>query len=241
VAYRLDIIVVAGLAINMVAGMAYAANQNPWAMYNGQRGATTGSVKPFGTKPQKQPSTQPAQRQFGYEYAPLDKGRSLTNPNYQRPNMQYQRQPYRPGYGFQPFGQGGFGGQFGFGMNFNPGFSQGYGGSGFPFGFGIPTMPLFGGANNYGVPYQGVPGQLVPGQGVPGVQYGYPMGTLTAIRTVIHTGEHHPGAWGFPCFRAKKDTLRIQAASEKTQLVEQRGKSLLPHQESEKYRSSINE
>jgi len=170
VAYRLNIIVVTGLVINLIAGLANAANQNPWAMDGGKRDGNTGGVNSSGfaaVPSQQQPFQQRvAPKNSGYEYAPLGKNQDPANSRNRQSNGQFQRQPYRQGYGFQPFGQGGFGGnfggQFGFGMNFAPnfsqGFSQGFGGTGMPFGFGVPAMPFFGGSNNYGTPYRGVPG-----------------------------------------------------------------------------------
>ncbi len=205
---RLNIIVVAGLVINLIAGASYAANQNPWAMYGGQKGGNTGTVRPqlpqpqqFGQQPPQQTTTQQAApKQFKYEYAPL--------PGEQLPNRQFQRQPYGtvPGYGYQvpvPFygqnygqgygqgyGSGNLGGQFGFGMNFAPNF----GASGMPFGFGVPTMPFsgpfsapfFGGTNNYGVPNQG--------------QFGNPYGNPYGNSYGNPYGRINPWGMGFPMF-----------------------------------------
>ncbi len=213
---RLNIIVVAGLAINLIAGASHAANQNPWAMYGGQKGGNTGTVRPrmpqqpqqFGQQaPQQAAPQQAAPRQFNYQYAPLPGEQKSAAPSQQQPYGQYQ-QPYGNTFGFgfqmptpftgqnfgqgygQGYGQGNLGGLFGFGMNFAPNF----GGSGMPFGFGVPAMPFsgpfpgpfYGGANNYGVPNQGQFGNPY------GNPYGSPYGNPN--RGI------NPWGMGFPMF-----------------------------------------
>lgn len=162
--HRLKIAGILSLAVNVVAGMAHAQNKNPWAFYqrDNQFQDERALVLPRSPAPsaelQLQKSVKP--QFFGNEYVPLEPDRKQQVwpgmvPGQQQPGVygQYRYQPYAmaPGYGYQlPF-SGNYGGQFGFGMNFNPGF----GGSGMPFGFGYPSLPFFGGGNPYGNPYRG--------------------------------------------------------------------------------------
>jgi len=131
------------LAVTLLAGAAHAAKRNPWTWY-GQgvpyaRNPPAQNPNPVPAVPQRPawqvppPVAQPAPQPFGNEYAPLPAERV---PNTQRgwPGYQpspYSRYPYSGNYG----GYGG--GQFGFGMNFSP-------------GFGFSGMPFFGGGNPYG-------------------------------------------------------------------------------------------
>jgi uncharacterized membrane protein YgcG len=146
VRHWLNIVVLAGLAVTLLAGAAHAVKRNPWTMY--QRGFTYGTTNPPAQNPgtaQVAPQQRPAWQApvapatpvapFGNQYAPLPAERQ---PNVQRGWPGYQPYPYgypnSGGYG----GYNGYGGgQFGFGMNFSP-------------GFGFSGMPFFGGGNSYG-------------------------------------------------------------------------------------------
>ena len=159
-----NIVVLAGLVIVAISGISSAANRNPWTLYqqNSPYAGSTGSVNPPQGLPRAawqvpNPMQPPAVQPYGNQYAPLP-GQQRPNPgqgwNRQMPTVpqqRYYRQPFAVSPGFNiPF-QGGYGGQFGFGMNFAPNFGypgmpNGYGFQGMPFGGYMPWgsgFPMF--------------------------------------------------------------------------------------------------